>query len=252
MHRQGRIAMAILAAFIAFIPWRGTAQQQMDASARILFDSANRERTSRGIPALKWDSSLAEAAHQHALRMADQNTLSHQLAGEPDLPIRENEAGAKLSAAAENIALGPSVPGLHAGWMNSPPHRHNLLDPQLDSVGIAAVQRQKTFFAVEDFSRALEVLSLAEQEKMVATPIRAAGLTMRLDNNDARRVCEGRQPSDSQPMFMAEFSSTDLNTLPNSLKRAIHSGNYVQAEVGACTKPATDGLSEYHVAVLLY
>jgi hypothetical protein len=83
-------------------------------------------------------------------------------------------------------------------------------------------------------------------------PIRAAGLMIRSENDDARRVCQGNQPSNSQPMFMATFSSPELNTLPDSLKRAIHSGNYIKAEVGACTKPAVDGLSEYHIAVLLY
>jgi hypothetical protein len=252
MNRKGRIAVAILATFMVLIPWRGTAQTQIDDSARILFDSANRERTSRGVPALKWDPSLAQAADQHALRMAGQNTLSHQLPGEPDLPTREKEAGAKISAAAENIALGPSVVGLHAGWMNSPPHRHNLLDPQFNSIGIAVVRHGQTFFAVEDFSHALAALSLVEQEKMIASSVRGAGLSIRLDNNDARRVCDGNQPIDSQPTFIAEFSSTDLHTMPDSLKRTIHSGNYAQAEVGACTKPATDGLSEYHIAVLLY
>ena len=252
MWRQSQVGVAILTALIFFAPARGAAQADADDSARVLFDSANHERTSRGIPALKWDPSLAEAAHQHASRMAEQNTLSHQLPGEPDLPTREKEAGANMSAAAENIALGPSVAGLHTGWMNSPPHRHNLLDPQFNSIGIAVVQRGKTFFAVEDFSRALAAIALAEQEKIVAASIRAAGLTIRLDNSDARRVCEANRPGNSQPMFMADFSSTDLNTLPDSLKRAMRSGNYVQAEVGACTKPAADGLSEYHIAVLLY
>lgn len=253
MRNHDKIALGILVASIVFVPRWGSAQlQQMDNSARVLFELANRERSSRGIPALKWDTSLAEAAHQHAFRMAEQNTLAHQLPGEPDVPTRGKEAGAKMSAAAENIALGSSVTDLHSGWMNSPPHRRNLLGPQFNSIGIAVIQRGKIFFAVEDFSRALPPLSLEEQEKIIAASIRAAGLTIRPDNSDALRVCDGHQPNNSQPMFMAEFSSTDLDTLPDSLKRAIHSGNYVQAEVGACTKPATDGLSEYHMAVLLY
>lgn len=252
MEIRGKIAIATAACVFFCAARAGIAQEKMDAAARMLFERANQERTSRGIRPLKWDASLAEAARQHALRMAEQNTLSHQLPGEPELAIREKNAGAKMSAAAENIASGPSVEGIHTGWMHSPGHRRNLLNPQYDSVGIAVVQRGGLFWAVEDFSRSLAARSLAEQEKMVEKAVRAAGLTIRFDNSDARRVCEGRQPTNSQPTFIAQFSSADLSVLPEPLERTLRTGGYIQAEVGACTKPATDGLSEYHIAILLY
>lgn len=242
----------ILAAFFVLLPRPSTSQAKIEESARVLFDLANQERTSRGIPSLKWDASLAEAARTHALRMAQENTLSHQFPGEPDLPTREKQAGARMSGAAENIALGPSSAVIHNGWMNSPPHRHNLLDPQLNSIGIAVVQRGGSLFAVEDFSRALAALSLTEQEQQVEVPIRAAGLTIRPDNTDARRVCGGGHPGGPQPMFIGRFSSIDLNALPDSIEHAVQSGHYVAAEVGACAKPSVDGLSQYHIAVLLY
>jgi uncharacterized protein YkwD len=38
--------------------------------------------------------------------------------------------------------------------MNSPAHRDNLLDRELDSIGIAVVERGGQLFAVQDFSRA--------------------------------------------------------------------------------------------------
>ncbi len=101
---------------------------------QILFDDANRERTQRGLSPLKWDAQLAAAAQQHASLMAQQNTLSHQLPGEPEPTARARAAGARFSALAENVADGPSVGEIHEGWMNSPPHRKNLLDPELNSV----------------------------------------------------------------------------------------------------------------------
>ncbi len=252
MRRAAKIAALIGMAFFVLLSRCGAAQAKIEESARVLFDLANQERSSRGIPALKWDASLAEAARGHALRMAQQNTLSHQFPGEPDLPTREKQAGARMSAAAENIAVGPSAVVIHTGWMNSPPHRHNLLDPRSNSIGISVVQQGENFFAVEDFSRALATLSLAEQEKEVEAPIRAAGLTIRFDNGDARRVCESGYTLNPQPRFTAQFSSTDLSTLPASLERTIESGRYATAEVGACTKSSEDGLSQYHIAVLLY
>lgn len=248
---QGVVRITLLAMAFLFLTRVAAAQVKMDESARVLFDSANRERTSRGIPALKWDTSLAEAAHQHAMRMAEQNTLSHQFPGEPDLPAREMRAGATMSAAAENVALGPSAPAIHNGWMHSPPHRRNLLDAQLNSIGIAVVQRGNTLFAVEDFARALAALTLDEQEKTVAAIIRRAGLKTRSDDRDARNVCEGGQAR-TEPALIGQFSTTDLRALPAALGRAIDSGQYSAAEVGACTKSTAGNLSQYHIAVLLY
>lgn len=252
MQRRGKLALALAAGLLFAAPKRCVAQEKMDPSARLLFDRANHERTSRGIRPLKWDAALAEAARQHALKMAEQEKLSHQLPGEPELAIREKDAGAKISAAAENIALGPNVADIHTGWMNSPGHRRNLLNPIYDSVGIAVVQRGDLFWAVEDFARSLAALSLGEQEKSVAKAIRAAGLTIRMENDDARRVCAGIPYGDSQPRFIVQFTSTDLSALPAPLERTLRSGSYDEAEVGACTKPAADGLSEYHIAVLLF
>ena len=141
------------------------------------------------MPLLKWDASLAAAAHQHALRMAQQNTLSHQLPGEPDLSARAGQAGARFSAIAENVAEGPNAQGIHEQWMNSPPHRANLLDPELTSVGIAMVKGEGVFFAVEDFSNATGQLSLQEQENLVVSQLRMRGIRILSDTSNARKTC---------------------------------------------------------------
>jgi uncharacterized protein YkwD len=38
--------------------------------------------------------------------------------------------------------------------MRSPPHRANILDRDMDSIGVGVVERDRQFFAVEDFSQA--------------------------------------------------------------------------------------------------
>src|SRR5258707_6243496 len=110
---------------------------QEHGPAQILFESANRERAAKGLGLLKWDPALAAAAHQHAQRLAEQNTLSHQLPGEPDMLARAKQAGAHFSSLAENVAEGPSAEEIHKQRMHSPPHRANLLEPPLNSIGIA-------------------------------------------------------------------------------------------------------------------
>jgi len=124
------------------------------AQDKALFDAANHERESRRLPRLKWSAALASAARLHAQKMAQKNTLSHQFPGEPDMGMRIRMAGIRFRAVAENVAQGPSAAVIHAQWMNSPPHRANLLDPDFDSIGIAVVERNRQLFAVQDFSQA--------------------------------------------------------------------------------------------------
>src|SRR6202140_5642056 len=155
--RVAPILACMSAAILTFWPLPLRAQE--NGAAQILFESANHERAAQGLAPLKWSVTLATAARQHALGMAAQNTLSHQLPGEPGMAERAAQAGARFSSLAENVAEGPSAESLHRQWMNSPPHRANLLDPQLDSVGIAVAERNGVLFAVEDFSQEAGKLS---------------------------------------------------------------------------------------------
>jgi len=129
-------------------------QKKLSAPEQALFDAANRERAARRLAPLKWNAALASAARAHAQKMAQAGTLSHQFPREMDLGTRVRVAGIRFRAVAENVAEGPSAAGIHAQWMKSPPHRANLLDPELDSIGIAVAERKGQLFAVQDFSQA--------------------------------------------------------------------------------------------------
>lgn len=221
---------------------------------QILFSDANRERTQRGFSPLKWDAQLATAARQHAALMAQQNTLSHQLPGEPEPVARARQAGARFSVFAENVADGPSTGEIHQGWMNSPPHRKNLLDPQLNSVGVAVVDRDGQLFAVQDFSRAVVSLSLDDQESRVRAQLKARGLAISSDNADARHACQQglSRGASSRPVYMLRYTSADLDKLPDAMEQTIRSGRYHSAEVGACSPAQAGDFADYQIAVLLY
>jgi hypothetical protein len=220
MRISSRIAALLIVAQV-FLPRTVFAQRKDAGPERMLFDSANRERTAQGLPPLQWDAALTAAARQHALRMARENSLSHQFSGEKNLSARAMQAGARFSAIAENVAEGPSAANIHAQWMKSPPHRGNLLDPQLDSVGIAVTQRNGQLFAVEDFSQALADLSLGEQERQLAAELEACGLRLRNHTADARRTCGlergyigGHPPR--LPLELATSLAYDSTTSENS------------------------------------
>jgi hypothetical protein len=230
------------------------AQSNLVNSEQILLQSANRERAAKGLAPLKWSDTLAAAARQHADRMARENTLSHQLPGEPDMAARASRAGARFSVLAENVAEGPSAPEIHRQWMNSPPHRANLLDSEVNSVGIAVADRDGTLFAVEDFSKSTGDLSIAEQEKMVDAQLEKRGLNLLDYATDARRSCplDNGYAGVHPPSFVLHYATHDLQTLPDILEQRIKTGKYHSAVVGACASDAKLGFSMFRIAILLY
>jgi hypothetical protein len=219
-----------------FITSAFAANAQEHGPSQILFQSANRERAANGLGLLKWDPRLASAAHQHAQRMAAENTLSHQLPGEPDMVGRAKLAGAHYSSLAENVAQGPNAENIHKQWMHSPPHRANLLDPQLNSIGIATAEYKGTLFAVEDFSLATQKLSLQEQERIVAEKLTSSGLHLLHYEAEARRSCtmDNGYAGSHTPSFVLHYATPDLQTLPDMLKQRIQTGKYHSGLVGAC------------------
>jgi len=138
--------------------------------------------------------------------------------------------------------------------MNSPPHRANLLDGQLDSVGIAVAERNGVLFAVEDFSLAVGKLSVEEQEGIVDAKLQSRGLRRLSYSSDARRSCllDNGYAGSHVPSFVLHYATTDLQTLPELLEKRIQSGKYHSAVVGACPSDAKIGFSNYRIAVLLY
>ncbi len=201
---------------------------------------------------------MAAAARQHCALLVQHDALSHQFPGEPGLQQRLSAVGAQFSVAAENVAVAPTPDEIHYEWMHSPPHRANILDPQLTAIGIAALPGNKGLFAVQDFSRAAEKLSLAEQEEKVraliaATGVRTADNPDRTQWSDARKTCAMPDGYAGKPTSVTRFETSDLSELPPKLKASLASGRYRTAAVGACAAPGSgDGFAHFRFAILLY
>jgi uncharacterized protein YkwD len=98
----------------------------------------NRERSSRGLPALREDRRLDRSAQGWTDTMVRSGQFSHgaNFAG------RISAAGFRWSQAGENIATGyPTAASVMAGWMASPGHCRNILDPGFSAIGIGMVPR---------------------------------------------------------------------------------------------------------------
>ena len=153
MQFSSRIALW-LAICLVMLSTVGGAQNKTSSLERELFNATNRERLAHGVPALQWNNSLAVAARRHASEMANKDALSHQFTGEPSLPSRVKQTGARFVWLSENVALGPNPSVIHAEFVKSPPHRANLLDTDMNVMGVGVVERNGQLFAVEDFSKA--------------------------------------------------------------------------------------------------
>ena len=232
--------------------------QAMDSMARELFALANRARAAEGSGPLSWDPALAAAALKHCQMMAAEGPISHRYGGEAGLAERTGEAGAHFSLIEENVALGSSAATIHDGWMNSPDHRENLLNPKVDRVGIAVVGIRGVFYAVADYERAVQVMTQADLEAAIAKLLRAGGLSILKDSRDARAVCEldrglPRTLAGPQPGLVTRWQDSNLNHLPQSLADKVAQGEYRQAAVGSCpARDAEGSFTAYRVAVLLY
>ena len=96
----------------------------------------NAEREKQGLAALSEDSRLNEAAQFHARYMAQNDCMEHECPGGPTVPERLADVDYQWHRASENIAAGQAGPDeVVAGWMNSPGHRANILDPEVADVG---------------------------------------------------------------------------------------------------------------------
>ena len=251
-------ALALLALFVTLTSHASgsaahSARPQPGAPESQLLEAANRDRASAGLHPLQWDMSLAAAARQHAQRMAQTNTLSHQFPGEPPVQQRATQAGARFSMIAENVAEGPSAAHLHQQWMHSPPHRANLLDPELNAVGIAVVQSGGMLFAVEDFSVAVPTLNLDAQELQVASQLSARGLRLVNATVDARKTCDmDRGWSGQRPASVLRYETSDLSQLPEDVALRLESGKFHSAAVGACDAGSSAGFTRFRIAILLF
>ncbi len=246
------IFLTLFFSFLIF-PARLFSQQAPGPDEKFLLDAVNHERAGEKLPPLKWDVNLAAAAREHVHKMADRNRLSHQFSGEPDLTARASDAGAHFSMVAENVAEAPTVSELHIGWMNSLPHRSNIMNPKLTAIGIAVELRGSQYFAVQDFSRAVGALSREEQEKQVGLLLQKQGLKIASSPEDARKACDSNSGySGARPLAILHFEGPDLNQLPDQVAATIKKGAYKSAAAGACSANRADGFSHFRIAILLY
>ena len=109
-------------------------------SAASYMDAARR---SNGLPAATPDAQLDEAALEQARYMAAAGEMTHTTRRGRDFASRKKDNEIK-GTAAENVAYGATDIGrVMQMWMESPPHRRNMLDPRFSHFGVASATDAK-------------------------------------------------------------------------------------------------------------
>jgi uncharacterized protein YkwD len=100
----------------------------------------NAERAERGLQPLKANGKLTKASGRHSRDMVRRRYFDHVDPGGRDMTDRLRAVGYGRCRAGENIAWGPGANAtprkMVRMWMESAPHRRNILDSRYRALGL--------------------------------------------------------------------------------------------------------------------
>jgi uncharacterized protein YkwD len=159
MEARKRLAAALATTTVAALAWTSSAAActgaDLPASAQseaqlegTVLCLVNEQRSAAGVPVVRANSKLRDAGLGHAAEMVSQGYFAHTSPSGVGFIDRILDAGymrgSRRWTVGENLVWGSgelSTPAaLVNGWMESPPHRENLLRSRFRELGIAAVR----------------------------------------------------------------------------------------------------------------
>lgn len=115
-------------------------------------DLVNKERSSRGLKPVVFNSELSKVATIKSQDMIDKNYFDHNSPtyGSPFEMMRE--FGVAYTSAGENIAMGQKTPQqVMNSWMNSDGHRKNILSPDFTELGVGIYSNGSSLYWTQMF-----------------------------------------------------------------------------------------------------
>lgn len=168
------------------------------AAEQRLFALMNRDRKAQNLPALVWDERVAAVARRHSDEMRRTKVVAHVSPVTGSAADRVRASGLTTSAVLENVARAYGVEEAHAGLMNSPGHRANLMSTIATHVGISVVlgdevSGRRELFVTQLFVRFPPKLDPAAGKQLVRARIaevRTANVSAKL-SGIAQQVADG-------------------------------------------------------------
>ncbi len=157
-----RISSCLLIVASTFAVARGQDGGMIEAVEQAIIQRTNDFRESNELSAVKPEESLTQAAKQFAEFMARTGKYGHRADGTTPAE-RAEAAGYDYCVVRENIAYRMNsgevtekslIDVFVQGWINSPPHRENMLAEYVTETGVAvATTDNVTYYAVQMFGR---------------------------------------------------------------------------------------------------
>ncbi|HJZ66539.1 MAG TPA: CAP domain-containing protein [Blastocatellia bacterium] len=116
--------------------------REIESLEQQCLDEVNRVRRARRLAPLEFYEELLPVARDYSRRMAEEHFFSHNDRDGRTVRERVGEADIKWRMVGENLAysngyVNPVAASLH-GWMDSPGHRSNILEPDFRLTAIGA------------------------------------------------------------------------------------------------------------------
>lgn len=137
-------------------PRANRALREIVALEQKCLDEVNRVRRSYGLSRLDLDEELLEVARAYSRRMAEERFFAHEDPEGRTVRQRVERAGIRWRLVGENLAYSngytnPVAASLR-GWMDSEPHKRNLLDPGFTQTAIGVwISSNGTVYFTEIF-----------------------------------------------------------------------------------------------------
>jgi len=179
---QSQLGMTVVANFPVFVgqappeqvalaaPRTATGQDAQSAAARLL-ESINSERAHSGLAPLTLDERLTRIALAHDADMLEHGFVGHTSKTTGDAADRVARAGIRSGLTLENIGRGYSPDEVHAGLMQSPGHRGNILSPLATHVGIGVSLQSEdghvAYLVTELFTRVTPALQADARDQLL-------------------------------------------------------------------------------------
>lgn len=143
-----------------------------DEAERRLLALVNRDRQAAGLPSLLWDDRVTAVSRAHSEDMKKTKIVAHISPTTGSAADRVRVAGIKTALVLENVARAYGVGEAHAGLMNSPGHRANVLSALATHIGIGVVlgeevSGRREMFVTQVFTRVPPKVDPAQAVAMI-------------------------------------------------------------------------------------
>lgn len=151
------IALVVMVSHITLLPQPVAAQSLADMERQIITDT-NKFRLSQGRQQLRPNAILGRTAKAFACWMARTGNYGHLADGREPSQRAQAQGFPKNGCVGENIAWNNypragQAQRLTNGWINSPPHRKNMLTLGAKITGVGICQQGRKFYGVQLIGR---------------------------------------------------------------------------------------------------